>query len=1171
MSASDWRRKRSVILTPGGLQRLQEAKRKLEDQENFGNRYTLEEISVLTGLYSSTISKTLSRREGVDKRTLEELFKSFGLKLDKSDYSSSSTRLDWGEASYAASFYGYTEELVILERWILDDRCRLVTLSGMGGIGKTALSVKLMQRIQESFESVIWRSLRDAPPLRDTLADLIQFLSNEQKTESDLPERSSDRITYLLDYLSKQRCLLVLDNVESLLRTGDRAGFYREGYEDYEELIKRVGGSEHQSSLVLTTREKPREVVLLEGRAVPVRSLQLRGLKEVEGKKIFEVKGLSITENEWNAITERYSGNPLALKMVATTIEDLFDGSISAFLQQHIVVFGDIRDLLGQQFERLSDLEKEIMYWLAINREPVSLSQLREDIVFPVSQPKILDALGSLGHRSLVEKNAAFFTLQPVVMEYTTQSFIEQICTEIIALEIKLFRSHALMKARAKDYIKEIQTRLLLHPILDELLVRLKNKQDVEAQLKQLLTRLRETPSQEPGYTAGNIVNLLCQLETDLSGYDFSHLAVWQADFKSVPLRGTNLSYADLTQSVFSETFGGILTVAYSPNGLFLATGDTNGEIRLYRMSDGQQQLIFQGHSSWVLSLAFSPNSNVLASSSTDYTVKLWDVSTGQCLQTLREHDNEIWSVVFSPNGEYLASGSDDQTVRLWKADTGECLKVFRGHTNWVLSVVFSPTGQTLISGSDDNTIRVWDIRTGQSQRIFQGHEDGIRTIALHPQGTLLVSGSDDNTIKVWDVRSGECLRTMQGHMNSVWSVAFDPQGQTLASGSHDQTVKLWDVHTGDCLKTFQSHANWVFSVAFSPQGDILASGSRDQTVKLWDVHTGACLKTLQGHINQILSIAFSPDSQMLASGGHDQVVRLWDIDTGQVLRTLQGHTNWIHSVAFSPTGDTLVSGSVDKTMKLWNSNTGRAVRTFRGHRAAIWSVAFSADSQTLASASEDQTIKLWDIQTGQALKDLQGHDASVWSVAFNPQGTILASGALDQTVKLWDVYKGECLRTLEGHESWAWSIAFSADGETLASTSPDRTLRLWRVNTGECFSVFQAETGWLQVVAFSPDSQIIATSCQDYTVRLWDIKTDACLRTLEGHTGWVWSVAFSPDNQLLASSSEDETVRLWNVTTGECFRTLKVEKLYEQMNLTGAIGLTEATVTTLKRLGAID
>jgi hypothetical protein len=98
MNSQNWRRKRGVVLTPKGLEKLQEAKRKSEAEENFGNRYTFEEISARCGLYTGTISKVLNREGGVDKRSIEDIFKAFNLKLHNSDYLSSNTRLDWGEA-----------------------------------------------------------------------------------------------------------------------------------------------------------------------------------------------------------------------------------------------------------------------------------------------------------------------------------------------------------------------------------------------------------------------------------------------------------------------------------------------------------------------------------------------------------------------------------------------------------------------------------------------------------------------------------------------------------------------------------------------------------------------------------------------------------------------------------------------------------------------------------------------------------------------------------------------------------------------------------------------------------------------------------------------------------------------------------------------------------------
>jgi len=1165
------RRKRGIILNSEGWQKFQSAKLESEFQENYGERYTIEELSERAGLNPSTVAKILAREEGVDKQTLELFFRSFNSELNKSCYSNaaSSQRQDWGEAACVSVFYGRTEELATLEQYLLRDRCRLVALLGMGGIGKTTLSVKLAKQIQDNFDYVIWRSLRDAPPVKAILANLIQFLSDKQVCETDLPESLGDRISRLIDYLRSSRCLLVLDNAESILASGSRVGQYLEGYSGYGELLKRVGEASHQSCLVLTSREKPKEVASLEGEALPVRSLRLSGLKEEEGQEIFKIKGVSGSESELRTLVEQYGGNALALKVVSTTIQDLFDGNITEFLQQNTAVFGDVRELLDQQFERLSNLEKDVMYWLAINREPVSLLELRSDIVSPVLQPKLLEALESLGRRTLVERSAALFTLQPVVMEYLTNRLIEQACEEIFTQNIELFRCYALMKATAKDYVKETQIRLILEPVIDGLLTALKNKRSIENQLTQILATLRETSPLEPGYTGGNILNLLCHLEVDLSGYDFSDLTVWQADTRGVNLHNVNFAHANLVRCVFAETLGGIFSVAFSPDGKVLATGDTNNEIRLYQVADGKQLLNCKGHTGWIWSVAFSPDGRVLASGSEDQTVKLWDSSTSLCLATLQEHNGGIWSVAFSPEGTMLASGSDDQTVKLWDVGTGGCLKTWQGHRNRVTSVAFNSQGTMLASGSDDQTVKLWDVGTGRCLQTLPGHNSGIRSVAFSPNGQM-ASGSDDQTVKLWDVATDLCLQTLQGHSDCINSVSFSLDGYTLASGSDDQTVKLWDANTGRCLTTLQGHRSRVWSVAFSPDRLTLASGGDDQTVRLWDASTGRCLNTLQSYVNGVWSVTFSPNGHLLASGSGDKTVKLWDTSSSQVLRTLRGHSNRVTSVAFNPQGTMLASGSDDKTVKLWDTSSSQVLRTLRGHSNRVTSVAFNPQGTMLASGSDDQTVKLWDVDTGRCLQTLQGHTDRVWFVAFSPQGKLLASVGHDQTVKLWDVGTSRCLATLLGHSSGIWSVTFSPDGHTLASSGVDQTIKLWDVSTGQCLTTLQGHTNCVYSVAFL-DGCTLASGSGDQTVKLWDVSTGQCVKTLEGHAKLVWSVTFSPQGKTLASASEDETIKLWDVSTGQCLKTLRSARPYEGTNITGVTGLTEAQKATLKTLEAVE
>jgi len=335
----------------------------------------------------------------------------------------SAQRQDWGEAIDVSVFYGREKELAILAQWILSDQCRLVALVGMGGMGKTAVAVKLAEQIQDCFEYVIWRSLRNAPTINEILAQLIQFLSDQQ--EINLPETLDGKLTRLMECLRSSRCLLILDNAESILRGGESAGYYRQGYEGYGELLRLVGETHHQSCLVLTSREQPRELASNENDTSPVRSLKLSGLQEAEARQVFKKKGaFAGSEEEWKILIQHYGGNPLALKMVASGIEYLVDGNISevvALLNEGAFVFDDIRNLLDRQFNRLSALEKDIMYWLAINREPVSFQELQADFVPKISASELLENLVSLGRRSLIERSSIAFTQQPVVMEYMTE------------------------------------------------------------------------------------------------------------------------------------------------------------------------------------------------------------------------------------------------------------------------------------------------------------------------------------------------------------------------------------------------------------------------------------------------------------------------------------------------------------------------------------------------------------------------------------------------------------------------------------------------------------------------------------------------------------------------------------------------------------------------------
>ncbi|MBD1921129.1 helix-turn-helix domain-containing protein [Microcoleus sp. FACHB-831] len=343
------------------------------------------------------------------------------LELEASDSSFvgiASRCLDWGEAVDVSSFYGRTDELATLEQWIVRDRCRLITLLGIGGIGKTSLCVKLAKQIHHHFEYVIWRSLRNSPPLTQLLEDLISFFYDGRESDN------SATISHLIKHLQQHRCLVVIDQVEAILRPGKPAGHYLEGYHNYGELLKQIGEVPHQSCLLLTSRETPRDVALRQADNQPVRVWKLGGLKDIEAGEIFRERGLS-EEERWSEITRLYQGNPLWLMIVCTTIRDVYGNRVGEFLSNSLYL-GDFEEVLEDQFNRLSELEKKIMYQLAIQQQPLSLGDLRGEMQLKTST-ELVKALEDLGRRSLLEKVTAssqtLFTLQPVVAKYVIKQY----------------------------------------------------------------------------------------------------------------------------------------------------------------------------------------------------------------------------------------------------------------------------------------------------------------------------------------------------------------------------------------------------------------------------------------------------------------------------------------------------------------------------------------------------------------------------------------------------------------------------------------------------------------------------------------------------------------------------------------------------------------------------
>ncbi|KAG6299232.1 hypothetical protein E4U09_000131 [Claviceps aff. purpurea] len=614
-----------------------------------------------------------------------------------------------------------------------------------------------------------------------------------------------------------------------------------------------------------------------------------------------------------------------------------------------------------------------------------------------------------------------------------------------------------------------------------------------------------------------------------------------------------------------------VVVLAVDRTSTLLATGGTDGTIKVWDIAGGYVTHTFRGPSVLISALHFF---EVAARSGVQNHARKGKKSAATSHDSDQEADAESETTI----NFRLASGSQDGKLRVWDLHKRACVANLESHVSDIQKIDYSPEQHALVSASRDKTIIWWDTKSWKIRKIVPCLEL-VETAGFFDEGRLTCSAGANGCLRIWDTDSGKELTPAQSEKSEEESIVAGihrPGLPFILCVQVDHTLAFYRAPSRDAAQTLKA-----------PEPFRRISGTHDEIIDLAYMLPDRSFMALATNSEDVRLISVAQDSQDHQDDADE--AGSWDSKAapyfGQDVALLRGHEDIVISLDVDWSGHWIATGAKDNNARLWRvdpaNNSYTCWATFSGHAESLGAVALpklvpaeGSAARTsplehppafLITGSQDQTIKKWDIprqaqQQGtkpRAHFTRKAHEKDINAINIHHSGSLFASASQDKTVKIWSVEEGEVQGILRGHKRGVWSVQFSPaqlpaiqgdDGPVtgkgvILTGSGDKSVKLWSLSDYTCIRTFEGHSNSVLKVAWlnTPSKQEqskrpvqFVTAAGDGLVKVWDANSGEAACTLDNHEDRVWAVAVHPETNTIASGSGDSTVTFWTDTSTE-------------------------------------